>query len=127
MINQTTLTLGGKERNLLFSSLGILEFIQEQTKRDPFEWLQELVKRTGADEAGVTKDILSTVKDIRIVIYGALNCSLDSRDEERIPFDKVNKWCTSLSETEYAEVFKLFALAIQNKEPGEVKAPESGA
>ena len=128
MIKQSTLKLGGKERTLLFSSLGILEYIQEQANRDPFEWLNELIKRSGADEHGVVKDVLSTIKDIRIIIYGALNCANDSSDEERIPFDKVNKWCTALSEKEYAEVFKMFALAIQNKsEPGEAAALESGA
>ena len=128
MINQTTLTIGGKERNLLFSSLGILEYIQEQSGKDPFEWLTDLQKRSGVQEDGKPSDVLGAVKGIRLIIYGAINCYLDSKDEERIPFDKINKWCTSLDEKQYAEVFTSFISAIYNKpEAGEAEAPVTGA
>lgn len=127
MINQTTLTIGGKERNLLFSSLGILEYIQEQTKQDPFEWIDGL-RKSSIGEDDKPKDVLGAVKGIRVIIYGAINCYLDSKDEERIPFDKVNKWCTALNEKEYAEVFSQFIAAIYNKtEVGEAEAPVTGA
>lgn len=128
MINQTTLKLGGKERTLLFSSLGILEYIQDEAKRDPFEWLEELRKQAGLKDDGKVSDLMGAVKGIRVIIYGALNCHLDSIDEERIPFDKVNKWCTVLNEVQYAEIFSGFVSAMYNKtETGEAEAPENGA
>jgi len=104
MINQTiTLTLGGKERTLLFGVNGYYNYIEEATKKDAFEWLSEFDKKRDESTNGMIKII---TKDIVPIVYAGLNSQLDSLDLPNESLDKVKKWCNAITPEVAADIFK---------------------
>lgn len=111
-----TLQLGGKERTLLFGTMGYFEHIREHTKKEPFDWLQEFdEKRKAAEEGRVSV----MIEDIAILIYAGLNSYLDNVDEENIEFKKVKKWCNGLTFEVATNVCLSAFGGLATEEPGE--------
>lgn len=121
------LTLGGKERTLLFQTMGFYQYIKEQAKKDPFEWLKEFDKKREPAEDGSSSYIFDTAEDLYLMIYAGINCYNDSQDAENIPFDKVRKWCNALENDKYADVIIAAFVTDKPETPGEAPAPASGA
>lgn len=81
------LTLGGKERTLLFGKLGFYSYIQKATNEDPLEWFNKITEKKG---------IIDNIKDIAVIVFAGLNCEADLRDSENFSFEKIQKWVNAL-------------------------------
>lgn len=114
-----TLSLGGKERTLLYGTMGYFMYIKEATKQEPFEWLQEFDKKRQQAEGG---NITVLIEDIAVLIYAGINSHLDSLDQQNVPLEKVKKWCNGVTvETATSILLTAFG-TIQTDEPGELTA-----
>lgn len=113
-----TLQLGGKERTLLYGTMGYFTYIKEATKKEPFEFLKDFDKKR---EESANGTITVLVEDIAVLVYAGLNSYLDSRDEPNIPIDKVKKWCNALTIKSCTDIctYAFGSIGEEESEPGE--------
>lgn len=107
MNNIFKLTLGGKERNLLFGTGGFFNYVGDASKIDPLEWLRKLDGQRG---------IIDSLNDVAIIVYAGVNCYNDAQDSENVSFDKVRKWVNALSSEDMTEVSTFAFTAFPQKQ-----------
>lgn len=121
MNKQITLSLGGKEWDLDFGTMGFYKYIKEVTKKEPFDWLTGFDTRRSKNEDG--SYLLLFLEDISTLVYAGLNCKIDAEDKENVPYEKVVKWCNGLS-TEVITQLVTAAFSVEEKETGEAQTQE---
>lgn len=121
MVQKTiTLPLGGKDRTLLYGTMGYFSHIKDASGLDPFEWLEKFDK--AREESGSLSVLL---EDTCVMVYAGLNSHLDSLDDPNIPLEKVKKWCNGLSVETVTEIFKTAFGTITSDKAGELKPSQS--
>lgn len=111
-----SVSLGGQERVLMYGTMGYFNYIKEVTKKEPFDWLNEISK------SGEENNVTMFSEDAAVIIYAGLNSYLDSKDEANVPFEKVKKWCNALTADQMAPIIKTSFEAISV--PGEAKSQD---
>jgi hypothetical protein len=100
-----TLPLGGVDRTLLFGVSGFLQYVRDQIKSDPFEFMDKNILNK-EEEENTGQNVLVLFDDLPVIVYAGLNCYLDSRNEKNESFTDVSKWCRALGEEIVIEIYK---------------------
>lgn len=96
---------------MLFGTMGFFSYIKESTDKEPFEFLEEIEKRT--EENAVTVFI----EDISVIAYAGINSHLDSMDKPQVAKERVRKWCNALTMAQLSEIFQTSIKALSTGEP----------
>ncbi len=119
MNKEFLISLGGKERTLLFGKLGFYQYISDVTKSDPIEWFNQI--------SGENRGVINNIQDVATIVYAGLNTYNDDHDLPEIPFEKAKKWTNGLEISQMASLvtfaFNAFSVESEKKET----APQENA
>lgn len=111
-----------KGKKLAFGLAGFYDHIAEATQEDPLQWMSKMHNRFEKREDG-TFGITLVIPEVAVYAYAGINLQLDIEDKDNISFDKVKKWCRTLTFEECGEIInetvKSLIIQTEAKESGE--------